>query len=59
MREKQNIILTMLIAGALAGLAAALMFLTGFMEWDINQSNVSDDSCFLDKCDEHHCSTGR
>ena len=40
MREKQNIILTMLIAGALAGLAAALMFLTGFMEWDINQSNV-------------------
>ena len=40
MREKRNIILTMLIAGSLAGLAAALMFLTGFMEWDINQSNI-------------------
>lgn len=40
MREKRNIILTMLIAGALAGIAAAMMFLSGFMEWDINQSSV-------------------
>ena len=40
MREKRNIILTMFIAGALAGIAAAMMFLSGFMEWDINQSSV-------------------
>ena len=40
MAEKRNIILTMLIAGALAGIAAAMMFLSGFMEWDINQSSV-------------------
>ena len=30
MREKRNIILTMFIAGALAGIAAAMMFLSGF-----------------------------
>lgn len=40
MREKQNIILTMVIAGSLAGLAAALLFLTDFAQWDINQSSV-------------------
>jgi ABC-type uncharacterized transport system permease subunit len=40
MHEKRNIILTMFIAGALAGIAAAMMFLSGFMEWDINQSSV-------------------
>lgn len=40
MREKQNIILTMVIAGALAGIAAALLFLSDFSQWDINQSSV-------------------
>ena len=40
MKEKRNIILTMLIAGALAGAAAGLYFLSGFKEWDINQSSV-------------------
>jgi len=40
MREKQNIILTMVIAGSLAGLAAALLFLSDFSQWDINQSSV-------------------
>lgn len=40
MREKQNIILTMVIAGALAGLASALLFLSDFSQWDINQSSI-------------------
>ncbi|MBR0507158.1 MAG: ABC transporter permease [Clostridia bacterium] len=40
MKEKRNIIMTMLIAGALAGGAAGLYFLSGFKEWDINQSSV-------------------
>jgi len=40
MKEKRNIILTMLIAGALSGAAAGLYFLSGFKEWDINQSSV-------------------
>lgn len=40
MREKRNILLTLAIAGALAGLAAGLLFLSDFMQWDINQSVV-------------------
>jgi simple sugar transport system permease protein len=40
MREKQNIILTMAIAGALAGMAAALLFQTGFEQWSCTQSAV-------------------
>ncbi|MBR5948072.1 MAG: ABC transporter permease [Clostridia bacterium] len=40
MREKQNIILTMVIAGSLAGLAAALLFLSDYSQWDINQSSI-------------------
>lgn len=40
MKEKQNIILTMAIAGALAGLAAALLYLTGFEQWSCTQSSV-------------------
>ena len=40
MREKSNIIITMAIAGALAGCAAGLFFLSDYKQWDINQSSV-------------------
>ena len=40
MREKYNIILTMAIAGGLAGLGAAMLYLTGFEEWSCTQSSV-------------------
>ena len=33
MKEKRNIILTMAIAGGLAGMGAATLFLTGFEQW--------------------------
>ncbi len=40
MREKYNTILTMAIAGALAGLGASMFFLSGFEEWAVTQSAV-------------------
>ncbi|MDD3412070.1 MAG: ABC transporter permease [Eubacteriales bacterium] len=40
MREKYNIVVTMAIAGALAGMGAALLFLTGFERWSCTQSSV-------------------
>ena len=40
MKEKNNIILTMAIAGGLAGMGAALFFLTGFEQWQCTQSSV-------------------
>lgn len=40
MREKFNTILAMAISGALAGLGAAMLFLTGFEEWSCTQSSV-------------------
>ena len=40
MKENQNIILTMLIAGALAGMGAGLMFLTGIEDWETTISSV-------------------
>jgi general nucleoside transport system permease protein len=40
MREKYNVIITMAIAGALAGMGAALLFLTGFERWSCTQSSV-------------------
>ena len=40
MNEKRNIILTMMISGALAGLGAALLYLTGFEQWQCSQSSV-------------------
>ncbi len=40
MREKKNIILTMAISGALAGMGAGLFFLTGFEQWSCTQSSV-------------------
>ena len=40
MAEKRNIILTLVISGALAGLGASLLFQTGFMRWECTQSSV-------------------
>ncbi|MDO4815679.1 MAG: ABC transporter permease [Bacillota bacterium] len=40
MKEKQNIIITLLISGALAGLGAALFFLTDIKQWEVTQSSV-------------------
>ncbi len=40
MKENQNIILTMVIAGALAGMGAGLLFLTGIEEWETTISSV-------------------
>lgn len=40
MAEKRNIILTLAIGGALAGLAGSLLFQTGFEEWQCTQSSV-------------------
>ena len=42
MRENRNIVLTMAIAGALAGLGAALFFLTGLVDWETSISSVPD-----------------
>ena len=40
MAEKRNIILTMAIAGALAGLAAAMFYLTDFEQWSTTTASV-------------------
>jgi ABC-type uncharacterized transport system permease subunit len=40
MREKYNTVLTMAIAGALAGIGAAMLYLTGFEQWACTQSSV-------------------
>ena len=40
MREKRNMILTMAIAGGLAGLGAAMYFLSGYGRWVTTQSSV-------------------
>jgi len=40
MKENRNIILTMMISGALAGMGAALLFLTGIEEWETTISSV-------------------
>ena len=40
MKENRNIILTMVIAGALAGMAAGLLFLTGIEDWETTISSV-------------------
>ena len=40
MKEDYNIILTMVISGALAGLGAGLLFLTGIEEWETTVSSV-------------------
>ena len=40
MKENRNIILTMMIAGALAGMGAGLLFLTGIEDWETTISSV-------------------
>jgi simple sugar transport system permease protein len=40
MREKRNIIITLMIGGALASTGAAFLYLTGFEEWSVTQSAV-------------------
>ena len=40
MKENQNIILTMMIAGALAGMGAGLLFLTGIEDWETTIASV-------------------
>ena len=40
MAEKRNIILTLVIAGALSGFGAALLYLTGFEQWQCTASSV-------------------
>ena len=40
MRENRNIILSLVISGGLAGLGAAMLYLTGYMRWECTQSSV-------------------
>ena len=40
MKEKRNVILTLFIGGALAGIGAAFLFLTGYEQWSVTQSSV-------------------
>ena len=40
MAENRNIILTLVISGALAGLGASMLYLTGYMRWECTQSSV-------------------
>ena len=40
MAEKRNIILALMISGALAGLGAALLYQTGYMRWECTISSV-------------------
>ena len=40
MKENRNIIMTMMIAGALAGMGAGLLFLTGIEDWETTISSV-------------------
>lgn len=40
MNEKRNIIMTLVIGGALAGAGAAFLYLSGFEQWSVTQSSV-------------------
>ena len=40
MSEKKNIVLTLVIGGALAGAGAAFLYLSGFEQWSVTQSSV-------------------
>ena len=40
MKENRNIIFTMMISGALAGMGAAMLYLTGIEEWETTISSV-------------------
>ncbi len=41
MRENRNIVLSILISGALAGLGAGLLYLTGIEDWECTRSSVA------------------
>ena len=40
MKEQRNVILTMMIAGGLAGFAAGIYFLTGIEQWMVQQTSI-------------------
>ncbi|MBQ1491332.1 MAG: ABC transporter permease [Blautia sp.] len=40
MKEKKNIVVTLIIGGALAGAGAAFLFLSGYEQWSVTQSAV-------------------
>ena len=40
MQDRTNIVLTMAIAGGLAGIGASMLYLTGFEEWSVTQTSV-------------------
>ena len=40
MNQNRNTVLTMMIAGAIAGMGAAMLYLTGFKQWQCSQSSV-------------------
>ena len=40
MAEKRNIIVTLIISGALAGMGASLLYLTGFEQWQCSTASV-------------------
>ena len=40
MAEKRNVILSLMISGALAGMGAALLYLTGYEQWQCATSSV-------------------
>ena len=40
MKENRNIVLTLVIAGGLAGLGASMLYQTGYMRWECTQSSV-------------------
>ena len=40
MRERYNVILTMVISGALAGMGAAFLYLSGFEQWECARSSL-------------------
>ena len=40
MAEKRNVILSLVISGALAGMGAALLYLTGYEQWQCTHSSV-------------------
>lgn len=42
MKENRNVILTMVIAGALAGMGASLLYLSGIEEWETTMASVPD-----------------
>lgn len=40
MREKRNVILTMMISGGLAGMGAAIFYLSGIEQWMVQQTSI-------------------